>query len=172
MTGGGCARGRGRRVCAGKDGMYVGLRARPTSISPCIQPSRRRPSHSLSQNNRQDNLTTPSQAPNRQARKLHSCSPLACCRCSLHPFERPAWHERPMETPPCTTPLPFSGAIFPRDMSSNDTHWLGTDSMERGPIASHKSYTNHLPYPTCIPHPHPVLPLPPHRPSPRGNKDY
>jgi hypothetical protein len=67
-----------------------------------------------------------------------------------------------METPPCVTPLPFLRSHFPRDMSSNDTHWLGTDSMERDTIVSHESYTNYmyLPYPTCNPQPHPTLPLP------------
>lgn len=41
----------------------------------------------------------------------------------------------------------------------NDTHWLGTDSMERDPIASHKSYTNQL-YPTGNPQSTPSHPPP------------
>ena len=133
--------------------MYVAHE--PTSISPCIKS----PHYTLPVLNL-DNLspddgdrTGPSdnnpacKHPIETRARTRSCiATRVAVANSLHPFERPAWKANPWKRPLCHAAASSQDPQepIPRDMSSNDTHWLGTDSMERDPIASHESCTNWL----------------------------
>lgn len=110
------------------------MRTNPYHLASCIKdaiplyiPSRHR--QAWNQSSRQHPITDPRDNKSNRVPAIPAVAvAVVVAVAAPHPFERPAW---PTENAPCHSAA-FSQkketkSHFPRDMSINDTHWLGTD---------------------------------------------